>query len=390
MLSTTGILSPTTSVELSVGRAHNSLDFIVQNEQLRRSAAGLSGMPLLFPDAVQDDYIPDFRFNGGRAGGNAGFYQTDRGPFTNQNTTWDALANLTKIWGSHSAKFGVYYQSSYKPQSVFASFNSQINFIDDANNPFDTGFPLRQRRHRRVQPVHAGFEVRPARVALQELRVVRSRTTGRPRSTPDPGLRRALLLHDAAVGHDPAGVQLPARPVRREPGRRASTGRSASAPLRARAPTGARWIRRSSTRAWRPPWGTRSTDRFVGRLVPGSNRFNGAFQAGQGIDDQPAGRQRLQACRPGSASPTTSRARARRSSAAAPASSTTGRRATMVFDMVANAPGVLVSTLQWGRLQDLTRRRTGDPEPDALAEPERASTSSRPRSTPGTSASSTS
>ncbi len=28
----------------------------------------------------------------------------------------------------------------------------------------------------------------------------------------------------------------------------------------------------------------------------------------------------------------------------------------MVFDMGANAPGVLVSTLQWGRLQDLTRR----------------------------------
>src|ERR1044071_9221403 len=56
MLSTTGILSPTTSVELSVGRAHNSLDFIVQNEQLRRSAAGLSRRPLSFPDAVQDDY----------------------------------------------------------------------------------------------------------------------------------------------------------------------------------------------------------------------------------------------------------------------------------------------------------------------------------------------
>ena len=61
MLSTTGILSPTTSVELSVGRAHNSLDFIVRNDELRRSAAGLSGLPLLFPDAVQDDYIPDFR-----------------------------------------------------------------------------------------------------------------------------------------------------------------------------------------------------------------------------------------------------------------------------------------------------------------------------------------
>ena len=41
----------------------------------------------------------------------------------------------------------------------------------------------------------------------------------------------------------------------------------------------------------------------------------------------------------------------------------------MVFDMIANAPGVLVSTLQWGRLQDLTagRRRS---QPDAVAQPD--------------------
>ena len=43
-------------------------------------------MPLLYPDAVQADYIPDFDFAGGRTG-NAGQYQTDRGPFTNENTT---------------------------------------------------------------------------------------------------------------------------------------------------------------------------------------------------------------------------------------------------------------------------------------------------------------
>ena len=29
---------------------------------------------------------------------------------------------------------------SYKPQSIFASFNSQINFTDNASNPFDTGY----------------------------------------------------------------------------------------------------------------------------------------------------------------------------------------------------------------------------------------------------------
>ena len=41
-------------------------------------------MPLLFPDAVQGDYVPDLRFNAAAAPGNAGTgFQTDRGPFTN-------------------------------------------------------------------------------------------------------------------------------------------------------------------------------------------------------------------------------------------------------------------------------------------------------------------
>jgi hypothetical protein len=41
--------------------------------------------------------------------------------------------------GTHG-KAGFYFQHSYKPQSIFASFNSQVSFVDDANNPFDTGY----------------------------------------------------------------------------------------------------------------------------------------------------------------------------------------------------------------------------------------------------------
>ena len=48
------------------------------------------------------------------------------------------VANLTKIWGAHNAKFGVYYQSSEKPQSIFYSFNAQVDFAGDPNNPYDT------------------------------------------------------------------------------------------------------------------------------------------------------------------------------------------------------------------------------------------------------------
>ena len=140
MLSATGILNPSMSLEVSVGRAANSLNYDLQMDNLFRSAAGLSGDAAALPGRRPGGLHPRLPRSAAAARGNAGFYQTDRGPFTNENITWDALANLTKICGSHSAKFGVYFQNSYKPQSMFASFNSQIDFIDDANNPFDTGY----------------------------------------------------------------------------------------------------------------------------------------------------------------------------------------------------------------------------------------------------------
>ena len=138
MVSTQGVLSDTMSLEASVGSASNSLNYQLQ-EDLFRSSAGLSSFPLIYQDAVQADYVPWFQFRGGRTG-NAGQYQTDRGPFTNENRTVDVLTNVTKLWGPHTAKAGFYFQHSYKPQSIFASFNSLVEFVNDANNPFDTGF----------------------------------------------------------------------------------------------------------------------------------------------------------------------------------------------------------------------------------------------------------
>ena len=35
-----------------------------------------------------------------------------------------------------------------------------------------------------------------------------------------------------------------------------------------------------------PTAGNTVAERFIGRLVPGSNRFNGAFQAGEGITEE--------------------------------------------------------------------------------------------------------
>jgi hypothetical protein len=365
MLSTTGILSPTTSVELSVGRAHNSLDFIVQNEELRRSAAGLSGLPLLFPGAVQDDYVPDFRFNGGRAGGNAGFYQTDRGPFTNQNTTWDAIANLTKIWGSHSAKVGAYFQSSFKPQSVFASFNSQINFIDDANNPFDTGFPY-------ANAATGVFNqyTQASKYALPEWRYkniewfLQDNWKTTRRLTLDYGVRfyymtpqwdttrqASNFLPDEFDASQAAALY---RPVCIGASPCSDANRRAMDPALINAGVA-------------PTMGNTVSNRFVGRLVPGANRFNGAFQAGEGIDERLQGNNAFRVSpRFGFAYDITGKGETIvRGGAGVFYDRPQGN---MVFDMVANAPGVLVSTLQWGRLQDLASA-SGDPDPTLSLNP---------------------
>ena len=193
MMSTQGVLTPTMSFEASVGTAKNSLNYDLQLDPLRRSNSGLTSFPYLYPDAVQSDYVPWLQFRGGRTG-NAGQYQTDRGPFTNENQTWDVVGNLTKVWGAHTSKAGVYYQNSRKPQSIFYSFNGQRELHQRLEQPVRHRVQLRERGDRRVQHLYPGQQVLHPELCLRTTWSSTRRTTGRRnRLTLDYGVRFYVL-----------------------------------------------------------------------------------------------------------------------------------------------------------------------------------------------------
>ena len=138
-MTVTGSINPTTVLEITIGGSHNSIDINPANPKFNRTSLGLTGLPVVYPSAVQIDSPPQFIFNGGRIanGPNVG---SNNAPFYNFNTNRDWSANLSKVAGQHTVKVGAFWQNSFKPQSAFANNNGQYNFVDNTSNPLDSGF----------------------------------------------------------------------------------------------------------------------------------------------------------------------------------------------------------------------------------------------------------
>jgi outer membrane receptor protein involved in Fe transport len=134
----TWVISPTMTNEVNWGFTHNSILIDETGNQLTRTASGIN-LPVLYPSAIQKDYIPNVSFNGTRISASPGFGSGDA-PFVNYNTTIDLSDNLTKVWGKHTIKTGYYMQRSRKDQTSFSNNNGSYNFGDNPSNPYDTGF----------------------------------------------------------------------------------------------------------------------------------------------------------------------------------------------------------------------------------------------------------
>jgi hypothetical protein len=84
--------------------------------------------------------IPDMSFNG-NIPNPANPSMSDGTPYFNQNTIFSFFDNVSRIHGTHSYKFGIYYEHTQKLQSANASTRGTISFNTDGNNPLDSNHP---------------------------------------------------------------------------------------------------------------------------------------------------------------------------------------------------------------------------------------------------------
>jgi Carboxypeptidase regulatory-like domain/TonB-dependent Receptor Plug Domain len=136
----TWLISPTMTNELNIGMTKNQIDIFEVGNVLTRTASKVA-LPLLYPNAVQDDYIPQINVTGSHlnSANNPSFGTADA-PFHNFNTTIDYSDNLTKVSGKHTIKAGIYLQRSRKDQTSFSDNNGSYNWGDTTSNPLDTGY----------------------------------------------------------------------------------------------------------------------------------------------------------------------------------------------------------------------------------------------------------
>jgi hypothetical protein len=281
MVSTQGILSNTMSLEASVGSGKNELTYELMEDNWYRSATGLTGLPMLYPNAIQADYIPMLNFRGGRTG-NAGVYDTDNGPFENWNRTYDVIANLTKVWGPHTAKAGIYFQHSAKPQAAFANWNGNINFTDNVNNPYDSQFAYANAALGIFNSFQQANTYSMPYWEYKNIEFFAQDNWKVGKLTLDYGMRFYYMTPqwdtDMGVGtflpdkYDFNAAAKLYRPVCIGSYPCSGTARRGMDPA---------LISAGVT----PDLSNTVEGRFIGRLTPASNRFNGAFKAGEGVSD---------------------------------------------------------------------------------------------------------
>jgi len=135
----TSTLKPNLLNELNVGPSVSRSSTTGNNGNISVAANDIS-LPLLYAVSGATS-IPDIGYSGHDSTSYPWSY-LGAAPWFQANTTINANDNLTWIKGSHSFKFGAFYQRSRKDQIAWGNSNGQYSFSSSATSPLNSGGSL--------------------------------------------------------------------------------------------------------------------------------------------------------------------------------------------------------------------------------------------------------
>jgi hypothetical protein len=136
----TRIFSPTVVNEFQTGWLRNFETHTVADEELRRNQRDVVGFVAgqFNPANNPLNIIPNATFGGVPSAGT--FSINGRFPADNRYDVLTFTDKLTWVRGAHTLKAGVYYEWTRRDVNQGVTFNGNINFGRNVNNPLDTGY----------------------------------------------------------------------------------------------------------------------------------------------------------------------------------------------------------------------------------------------------------
>jgi hypothetical protein len=135
--------SPTVVNEFIFGKSHNNLYFYPQDPSLiDRSKVGNpaewyadKGTGVSYVDKV--NYMPNITLGGNHSNPAVATYGNI--PYENFNDIYSVVDNVSKLWGAHNIKGGMYFERTRKFQVGGGNYRGAFNFSPTSNNAMDTG-----------------------------------------------------------------------------------------------------------------------------------------------------------------------------------------------------------------------------------------------------------
>ena len=135
-LHSTNTISPTLFNEALLAFSQNTLNFAPEYPDLmNRTKLGIL-IPQRNPSINPLNLMPDMTFSSIQNYANPSPY--DRTPGFWQNNIYSFIDNVSKIYGTHTFKMGIYYEHTESIQNATTLVHGSISFNTDGNNPLDS------------------------------------------------------------------------------------------------------------------------------------------------------------------------------------------------------------------------------------------------------------